>query len=199
MAEPVNKILLYYAHPTAHKSKLNKALIGAAENTTGVTIRNLYDLYPDYYIDIVLEQKLLLEHDIIIWQHPFYWYSAPSILKEWIDLVLEHGFAYGKGGIALQGKKVMTTITTGAREEAYSKKGRNRYTIKQLLAPFDQTVYLCNMTYLPPFVVHGSLLIEQESLDKAVATYKKAIISLRDDLFDEEEYSKIKYMNELVE
>lgn len=28
-------------------------------------------------------------------QHPFYWYSTPALLKEWQDLVLEHGWAYG--------------------------------------------------------------------------------------------------------
>ena len=60
----------------------------------GVTVNNLYEKYPDFFIDVPEEQRLLLENDIIIWHHPFYWYSAPAILKEWMDLVLQHGFAY---------------------------------------------------------------------------------------------------------
>ena len=57
------------------------------------------------------EQELLLQHKIIVWQHPFYWYSSPALLKEWIDLVLEHGWAYGRKGDMLKGKKV----NSGAR------------------------------------------------------------------------------------
>ena len=56
----------------------------------------------NFFIDVHAEQKLLLDHDIIIWQHPFYWYSAPAIIKEWMDLVLEHGFAYGENGRSLE-------------------------------------------------------------------------------------------------
>ena len=60
------------------------------------------------------KRTLLLENDIIIFQHPFYWYSSPAMLKEWQDLVLEFGFAYGPGGTALQGKMMMNVISTGA-------------------------------------------------------------------------------------
>ena len=88
-------------------------------NERGVTINSLYDRYPDFYIDVIAEQQLLLEHDIIIWQHPFFWYSGPALLKEWFDLVLQHGFAYGEKGLKLQGKKAMSVITTGGRQDVY--------------------------------------------------------------------------------
>ena len=41
---------------------------------------------------------------MIVFQHPVYWYSSPAILKEYQDLVLEYGFAYGHDGHALDGK-----------------------------------------------------------------------------------------------
>ena len=86
-----------------------------------------------------------------IFQHPFYWYSSPALVKEWIDLVLEHGFAYGQSGRALEGKIMMNAITTGGPDEAYQKGGYNRFTIREFLAPFDQTARLCQMRYLAPF------------------------------------------------
>ena len=58
--------------PAYHKSRINKALINAIQNIDGVTVNNLYEKYPDFFIDVPAEQRLLLENDIIIWHHPFY-------------------------------------------------------------------------------------------------------------------------------
>ena len=62
---------------------------------------------------------MLLAHDIIVFQHPFYWYSSPAIIKEWQDLVLENGWAYGTGGNNLQGKYLMNAVSTGGNRDAY--------------------------------------------------------------------------------
>jgi glutathione-regulated potassium-efflux system ancillary protein KefG len=75
---------------------------------------------------------------VIVLHHPFYWYSAPALLKEWMDLVLELGWAYGPGGVALRGKLMLNAITTGGSAEAYRAEGKNRFTMRELLAPFDQ-------------------------------------------------------------
>ena len=84
-----------------------------------MTVHDLYEAYPDLDIDVAREKALLLAHDVIVWQHPFFWYSTPAILKEWQDLVLEFGWAYGPGGTALRGKLFVSAITTGGREAAY--------------------------------------------------------------------------------
>ena len=52
-------------------------------------------------------------------QHPFYWYSTPALVKQWEDLVLEHGWAYGSQGHALRGKRLLSIISAGGRAEAY--------------------------------------------------------------------------------
>jgi len=80
-----------------------------------------------FFINVKREQQLLEDHDIIVWHLPLYWYSSTAILKEWLDLVLEHGFAYGKKGTALHGEKVFNAITTGGSADVYSETGRNRY------------------------------------------------------------------------
>lgn len=160
------KILILFAHPALEKSRINKYLIDGMEEIKGLTFHDLYQHYPDLDIDVELEQKLLLDNDIIIFHHPFYWYSTPAILKEWQDLVLTHGWAYGSQGKALEGKYFFNVVTTGGKEEAYQQGGHNNFTMKQFLAPLQQTANLCKMKFLPPFTIHGSLSISKEKLDK---------------------------------
>lgn len=193
------KILILFAHPVLHKSRINSRILSSIQDMQGITINDLYEQYPDFHIDVKREQELLLEHDIIVWQHPFYWYSAPSIIKEWIDLVLEHGFAYGSKGKALSGKLIFNAITTGGRREAYTEQGYNHYSINQLLLPFLQTAKLCNMIYLPPFVIHGTHLLSESEILKNISDYKTTLISLRDGIFSNEELISFEYLNDILE
>jgi len=120
-----------------------------------------------------------------VFQHPFYWYSTPAILKEWQDLVLEHGWAYGVGGTKLRGKITLNAVTTGGPAQAYQRGGYNRYTVRELLAPWDQTAHLCGMRFLAPFAVHAALkVIRDEDVDPSRAAYVRLIEALRDDRID---------------
>lgn len=193
-----NRILVLFAHPAFHKSTINKRMIHAIQDLEGVTIHKLYDEYPDYYIDVPREQKLLLEHDIIVWHHPFYWYSAPPILKEWIDLVLQHNFAYGSKGTALKGKMVMTAITAGGRKMAYEDGGYNVFPIRTFLSPFEQTARLCRMFYLPPFVVFGTHLLEDAVITRYAEDYRQKLIGLRDNLIDTDAIISDTFINEII-
>jgi len=177
-----NRILILFAHPALEKSRVNRRLIHAVKDLEHVTCHDLYEAYPNFHINVKFEQKLLLSHDIIVFQHPFYWYSSPAILKEWQDLVLEYGFAYGSEGTALQGKKFLTAITTGGSEEAYQPQGHNHFTINQLLTPFEQTARLCGMTYLSPFVIYGTPHLNLIQIDQEANNYRQAIAALRDGL-----------------
>ena len=64
-------------------------MFNAAKQHKAVTAIDLYAEYPDYNISIEREQQRLVEHDVIIFQFPIYWYSTPALLKEWQDLVPE--------------------------------------------------------------------------------------------------------------
>jgi len=194
----MKKILILFAHPAFQKSRINKRLINGIRDLEGVTINNLYEKYPDFFIDVSVEQKLLINHDIIVWHHPFYWYSAPAIIKEWMDLVLEHGFAYGMNGKALEDKWAISVISTGGRKEVYSKSGSNQFSINQFLAPFKQSAILCRMKYLPPFVVHGSHTLTESDLQNHSEVYRKLIISLRDQKLNETEFVSTEYINSLI-
>ena len=174
------RVLILFAHPAFEKSRVNRVLVDAVRDLDGVTFHDLYEQYPEMHIQVTLEQRLLDEHDVVVFQHPFFWYSTPAMIKEWQDLVLEHGWAYGSGGTALHGKRVMNAITAGGGESAYQPGGYNRYTMRQLLAPFEQTFRLCGMEYLPPFIVHGTHGMSPERFGHHARDYRRVITALRD-------------------
>jgi len=179
------RVLVLFAHPAFEKSRIHRRLLEAIRDLDDVTFHDLYETYPDFQIDVAAEQRRLVAHDVIVLQHPFYWYSAPSLVKEYLDLVLEHGFAYGSTGRALEGKVLVNATTTGGPEAAYQVGGRNRFTIRQLLAPFDQTAYLCRMVYLAPFVVYGThRMDEQTGCWPAQRQYRTLLTRLRDGTLD---------------
>ena len=178
------RILVLFAHPAFQRSRVNRVLVAAARKVVGVTFHDLYEAYPDFDIDVAKEQELLLAHDFVVFQHPFFWYSTPAILKEWQDLVLRHGWAYGSEGTALRGKTLISVISTGGREEAYEHEGHNRFTMRELLAPIEQTAWLCGMEFLPPFVVHGSLGMTQEQIEVHGRDYGRLLEAIRDGRVD---------------
>ena len=147
--------LILFGHPAFRRSTINAALRETVETLDGVTFHDLYASYPDFLIDVQHEQRLCEAHDIIVFQHPFYWYSTPSIVKEWFDLVLEHDWAYGSAGTALAGKITFQALTAGGAAEDYRADGLNRYTIRELSRPYQATANLCGMKWLPPFAVLG--------------------------------------------
>jgi glutathione-regulated potassium-efflux system ancillary protein KefG len=194
-----NRVLIQFAHPALQKSRINRRLIAAVQNLENVTINDLYEEYPDFFVNVKREQQLLINHDIIIFQHPFYWYSCPALVKQWQDLVLEHGFAFGTSGTKLNGKWVLTAITAGGPTSTYQRSGYNYYTIRELLTPFEQTARFCGMVYLPPFVISGTFEMTNESeIAGFAALYRRAVESLRDGGFDAAEFGRLTYLNEIL-
>ena len=177
---PHTRILVLFAHPALQKSRVNRQLAVAAREVDGITFHDLYEAYPDFDVDVPREQALLAAHDLVVLQHPLYWYSMPPLLKQWLDLVLEHGWAYGHGGTALHGKKLLCALTTGGRESAYRKDGYNRFTLRELLAPVEQTAVLCGMAFVAPFVVHGTHALADGDIPPHAAQYRRLLTALRD-------------------
>jgi glutathione-regulated potassium-efflux system ancillary protein KefG len=174
------KTLLLFAHPALEKSRVNQRLLAAVSDIGNVTVHDLYEAYPDFFVDVAAEQRLLEEHAAVVCQHPFFWYSTPALLKQWLDLVLQHGWAYGNGGTALQGKLWLSVITTGGREDAYRRDGYNHFSVAELLAPLEQTVRLCGMQFLPPFMTYGSHQLSDDGLDEQASNYRRLIAGLAD-------------------
>jgi glutathione-regulated potassium-efflux system ancillary protein KefG len=178
------RVLVLFAHPALQNSRVNRELLRAARELDGVTVHDLYEAYPDFDVDVPREQQLLVEHQLVVMQHPLFWYSTPALLKEWQDLVLEHGWAYGSEGDALRGKRLINAVTAGGSESTYCAQGHNRHTVRELLAPIERTAALCGMEYLPPFVVHGTHKLKGPDILRHAEDYARVLSALRDGRLD---------------
>lgn len=170
--------LVVFAHPALERARIGSAMATAAYAAAGVTVHDLYELYPDFTIDVTAEQNALRSARSLVLQFPFYWYSTPALMKEWLDLVLTHGFAYGATGRALEGKTFACAITTGGPQAAYGEAGQNRYGVDDFLRPLEQTARLCRMRWKKPFVVHGAAVLTDAARDKAAARYADWLVKL---------------------
>lgn len=195
-ARAVNNILILFAHPRFEKSRVNRVLLKGIDRLPGVTLRDLYEHYPDFNVDVGREQEILTGHQIIVWHHPFYMYSGPALLKQWLDLVLEYGWAHGRGVYSLQDKIVFNALSSGGTHESYAPNGHNRFTIREFLTPFEQIARLCRMTYLPPFVVQGTHLLTEAELALHAALYRTLLERLARGEFDVEAIGGNAFLND---
>ncbi len=131
---------------------------------------------------------------------PLYWYSTPAILKEWQDLVLEYGFAYGRDGIALKDKLFLCALTAGGAEKAYHAEGFNHFTIRELLQPLEQTANLTGMRYLPPFALFGSRTAAEENhIEHHIHRWQQLLQALIENRIDVTKASELNTLTEQLE
>jgi glutathione-regulated potassium-efflux system ancillary protein KefF len=164
------EVLVVAAHPALQHSRVTRALLDAlarqARTPAGarIEVRDLYALYPDYFIDVAAEQAALRAARLVVWLQPIHWYSMPPLLKLWLDDVLAFGWAYGPGGTALRGKHWWLVASTGGPEDSYRPAGYNRYFFDAFLPPYEQTARLTGMRWLPPLVLHGAHRVDDPTL-----------------------------------
>jgi putative NADPH-quinone reductase len=178
------RVLVLFVHPGQRHSRVNVAMAKVAKSVDRVTFVDLYADYPTFNIDIDFEQARLQAHDVIVFQFPIYWYSTPALLKEWQDLVLEYGFAYGHDGDKLKGKIFLPVVTAGGPQDAYGATGRNHFSLRTLLSPLEQTANLCQMRYIPPLVLFSAHDSKDDGrAEHHLSVYRALLESLRDDRF----------------
>ncbi|MCB5294778.1 NAD(P)H-dependent oxidoreductase [Arthrobacter sp. SO3] len=170
-----HRALVVVAHPDLGASRITAELAAAIRDLDGVTVRDLAAAYPDRRVDAAREQELLREHDTIVLQFPWHWYSVPGVLKEWMDQVLTYGSAYGAGGEALHGKRLQLVISTGGPESSYTPAGHNRFTMAELLRPLDATAHLCGLEMAEPLVLHSAPRVTPEDLAEHAARYRELL------------------------
>jgi glutathione-regulated potassium-efflux system ancillary protein KefF len=175
-------IVLFSAHPYPDRSRANRALLEAVRDLPDLEIRSLYDLYPDFDIDVADEQDALTRAAAIVWQHPIYWYSVPGLLKHWFDKVLVRGWAYGDGGTALVGKHCLWTPTAGGEPSAYQPGAIHGFPFSAFVPVVEQTARFCGMHWEEPFIVHGSHRISNQALDETCERYRARLLALGEEL-----------------
>ena len=178
------RVLILFAHPRLEHSRASRRLIDHIPSDERITFHDLYERYPDFHVDVPAEQRRLVEHDIVVWHHPVYWYSAPPLVKQWIDLVLTFGWAYGPGGRALHGKTLFHAVTTGGTAASYRRDGMHGFTLNEFLRPLQRTATLCGMHWLPPFAVHGTHRLSDAELDEVGVRYGRLLTGLAEGQLD---------------
>jgi putative NADPH-quinone reductase len=168
-------IRVLYAHPAPQRSPANRRLVDEARSVPGVRVQDLYELYPDFDIDGELERSLLAEAHMAVFLHPFRWYGMPSMMKEWMEIVLQPGWAYGKGECALRGKGYWLVTTTGSGTDAYRPGGLHGRPFADFLAPFEQTAALCGMDWIEPLVLHGAARADEAAIDAHAAEFRRRL------------------------
>lgn len=171
-------ICLLYAHPYPDRSRANKALLKAVADLPGLDLRSLYDLYPDFAIDVEEEQRALTRARIIVLQHPFYWYGVPGLMKHWFDKVLQLGWAYGTPKKALEGKTCLWVTTTGAPTSGYASDGMHRRPFEDFVPAIEQTALFCGMKWAEPITVFGAPRIDDDALKAECKRYRDALQQL---------------------
>ncbi|GAA2620929.1 NAD(P)H-dependent oxidoreductase [Streptomyces tubercidicus] len=176
----MSKVLVVVGHPDLSQSKHNAALVDAVRDLAHVTVHDLYAAYPDFQVDADAEQALLAEHDVIVFQHPVYWYNTPPLFRQWQDTVLTHRWAFTYDGTPSQlaGKKAIVAVTAGAAADAYTPEGWIKTTLEPLLSNWDATLRLCQFDIQPMFKLYGTTCgLTDEGLATAAKQYNELLTS----------------------
>lgn len=175
------KTLIVIAHPNLEKSKVNRQWIKEAEKHSSIfTVHKLYEKYPQEKIDIKSEQNLIEEHKSIILQFPIYWFNCPPLMKKWLDEVFTDGWAYGKNGNKLQNHNIALAVTAGISQKNYSKNGKYKYSLNEILLPFEVTFNYIKTNYKGFFAFydaefHGTI----ERIEESATNYVNFIKTIK--------------------
>ena len=170
----MKKILLLSCHPDIAKSTANKTLLNAVKDIEGVTVMDIYkeEFTAENY------RKAFDEADILLFQFPLYWGSAPYMLKKWSDEIFFQ-LIDNQAGV---GKKIMVAVTAGAAKKEFGPNGYNLYPIETLVSPYHLQANFSGMGWIPPFAIYD-MENENEELklknaEEGAKEYRKLINSL---------------------
>ena len=165
-AQSGGKVLILLGHPNFGQSKANKAMIDSVRSLDGVRIMDVYA--EEFSLENYKEP--FEQASVVVLQFPFYWASAPSEIKRWLDEV------FFQLGDVRAGKKLLVATTTISEYEAYRSGGRNGFTMDELLRPYQITAKVAQMEWLTPFALHSAG--DDDSVKAGAARYGALIESL---------------------
>lgn len=175
------KTLIIVTHPNIQNSIVNKRWIEELYKYPEIFyVHQLHEVYPDEEIDVLAEQALIEKYNKIVFQFPFYWFNCPPFLKKWFDEVLTYGWAYGNtSGYKFGGKKVALAVSAGIDEHEYSTTKKYKYSLSELLRPFELTFEYVKADYRHFFAYYGiELNTSDEWVEKSVPKYLEFLNSL---------------------
>lgn len=169
--------LILSFHPDLSESRANRSMLEAVKDLPGISVVDLYGVYPSDQVDTALETQRLLSAKRLVLQFPVQWYSTPALLKTWQDSVLTRMYyiAYETEGRRLEGMPIMIAATAGNTHEAYSENGANGFALEQLLQPLRATAHRCQWAWSEPFLVYRANKLSGAELDVIASQYRRWI------------------------
>lgn len=165
------QILIIFSHTFWQDSKVNKALLESAKTFSNATIHNLSLVYQNNVIDVESEIALLKDSQKIIFQFPLFWFSTPSIMKEWQDRVLTN-ILYGTDSKLLHGKKFQIITTLGGAKDSYD--GHHGYSLDTILSPITSAFKYCGCEILHTFAIFSAKqdMLPLQEYEQVIQSYK---------------------------
>lgn len=175
MDKDSRQVVVLLAHPDIRNSQANKALMDAIKDMEDVAVYNLYEMQNENTFDADTWSKIISHSSALVFQFPFHWMAAPSLLKKWQDEV----FTYLAKTPAVAGKVLWVVTTTGSEYDAYRSGGRNQFTIDELLRPYQASAIHAGMRWQTPLVVYGMGTAEAgKYIAEGANRYKRRIEAL---------------------
>ncbi|QKG30130.1 NAD(P)H-dependent oxidoreductase [Campylobacter sp. RM16187] len=167
------KSVVIMSHPYYKNSRINKALFEVAKGINNVETRHLEELYgyDTSKIDVGVEQKILESADRIVFQFPMFWLNVPAMLKAYIDEVFTYGWAYGSTGDKLKNKDFYVAVSLGSSESEYSKEGKIKFSLDEILLPLKITAGYCGMNFKDIFVSGGVYRMNDDDIANCSQRY----------------------------
>lgn len=188
------KTLVVVAHPNMKQSGTQQFLLHQFPTTNDVT---WHELDPEGNFDVSAEKALLMAHDRIIFQFPLYWYSVPVNLRQWQDMVLERGFAYGNGA-TLQGKEFGIVVSLGEPLDEYQAGGSEQFTMSEILKPLQAMAHKLRWRYLKPLVISQFAYLTDNQRLRLIVSYQQ-YLTLANDSFEDRQKWFINQLTQRIE
>ncbi len=171
----MKKTLVLFAHPYFEHSTTNVRLLECYDSMDHVTLRDLYEDYPDFHIQPFRERKRIVDYDRIIFHFPIIWFGLPPLLKLWIDEVFDMRWISETGLNILSGKDALIVTSVGGRELNYSKDGKFGATVSDLLTGLRVSLEVNNIELKGIHVIYNADNLSEEELEQACGELSKIL------------------------
>ncbi len=161
----MKKTLVLFAHPYFEHSTTNVRLLECYEAMDNVTLRDLYEDYPDFHIQPFRERKRIVQYDRIIFHFPIIWFGLPPLLKLWIDEVFDMRWISETGLNILSGKDALIVTSVGGREVNYAPDGKFKTTIAELLSGLRVSLDVNSIELKKIHVIYNADNLSEEELE----------------------------------
>lgn len=151
MNKEPGKVTVILVHPNLPESKANKELVNSVNETDYISVFNLYE-EQNARMGVDEWTEIIFESSVLVFQFPLYWMSAPYKLKKWLDEV----FISLSRTPVVMGKSLLVVTTTGSGCDTYRSGGKNRFTIDEILRPYQAIAIHSGMVWETPVVIFGA-------------------------------------------